>query len=56
MKMSINPSFTNILSASDAQERHQLTYQYLSLLQANAIEEKDSGIILQWWTWIGDEV
>ena len=44
---SIKPSFTNMLSASDAQERHQLTYQYLSLLQANAIEEKDREIILQ---------
>ena len=44
---SIKPSFTNMLSVSDAQERHQLTYQYLSLLQAKAIEEKDREIILQ---------
>ncbi len=33
--------------ANDAEERHQLTYQYLSLLQAKAIDEKEKEIILQ---------
>ena len=47
LRLLVKMALSSYHLASDAQERHQLTYQYLSLLQANAIEEKDREIILQ---------
>jgi len=47
LRLLIKMTLSSYHLASDAQERHQLTYQYLSLLQAKVIEEKDREIILQ---------
>ena len=47
LRLLVKMTLSSYHLASDAQERHQLTFQYLSLLQANAIEEKDREIILQ---------
>lgn len=47
LKLFVKLTLSNYHLASDAKERHQLTFQYLSLIQANAIDEKDKEIILQ---------
>ena len=47
LRLLVKMTLSSYHLASDTQERHQLTFQYLSLLQANAIEEKDRENILQ---------
>ncbi|MCF6334647.1 MAG: DUF6161 domain-containing protein [Spirochaetales bacterium] len=47
LRLMVKMTLSSYHLASDVQERPQLTYQYLSLLQANSIEEKDREIILQ---------